>query len=118
MLHLFFSPNVRASFIVREAAKVWPGNRSVHFKHNPTENLKLEELVSRLEEKCKIPKIGFGRGKCYIHYILLRKKKKTKEKLKNQSSLPFFSFISLVEQTEICPRLTSTLGMCLVSRVC
>ena len=46
----FFSPNFRTSFIVREAAKVWPGNKSVHFKHNPTENLKLEELASRLEE--------------------------------------------------------------------
>ena len=82
----FFSPNFRTSFIVREAAKVWPGNKSVHFKHNPTQNLKLEELVSRLEDKCKIPKIGFERGKCYIHYTLFRKttatKKQTKEKLK------------------------------------
>lgn len=75
---LFFSPNFRTSFIVREAAKVWPGNKSVHFKHNPAENLKLEELVSRLEEKCKVPRIGFGRGKCYIHYILFRKKKQWK----------------------------------------
>ena len=81
----FSSPNCRTSFIVREAAKVWPGNKSVHFKHNSTENLKLEELVSRLEEKCKIPKIGFERGKYYIHYILFRRKK-TKENLKNRTS--------------------------------
>lgn len=75
----FLSPNFRTSFIVREAAKVWLGNKSVHFKHNPTENLKLEELVSRLEENCKIPKIGFGRGKCYIHCIQEKEKKKLKK---------------------------------------
>jgi len=45
---------------------VWPGNVTVHFKNNPTQNLKLEELVSRLEETCKIPKIGFGRGKVIL----------------------------------------------------
>ena len=60
----FFSPNFWTSFIVRESAKVWPGSKSTHFKNNPTKNWKLEELLSCLEEKSKIPKIGFGRGKC------------------------------------------------------
>ena len=98
----FSSPNFRTSFIVREAAKVWPGNKSVHFKHNPTENLKLEELVSRLEEKCKIPKIGFERGKYSIHYILFRRKT-TKENLKNRTSLKLF-FIYFTIGTQICPK--------------
>jgi len=48
---------------------VWPGNVTVHFKNNPTQNLKLEELVSRLEETCKIPKIGFGRECIRSHII-------------------------------------------------
>ena len=56
--------NWRTSLIVREAAKVWPGNIKVHFKNNTRETLKLEELVSRLEQTCQIPKIGFGRGMC------------------------------------------------------
>ena len=72
LLYIFFSPKFRTSFIVREAAKVWPGNKSVHFKNNTTQNLKLEELVSQLEETYKIPRIGFGRGKCYIHYHVLQ----------------------------------------------
>ena len=72
LLYIFFSPKFRTSFIVRQAAKVWPGNKSVHFKNNTTQNLKLEELVSRLKETCKIPKIGFRRGKCYIHYHVLQ----------------------------------------------
>lgn len=54
---------------MHEAAKVWPGNKSVHFKNNTTQNLKLEELVSRLEETCKIPKIGFGRECIRSHII-------------------------------------------------
>ena len=70
--YIFFSPKFSTSFIVREAAKVWPGNKSVHFKNNTTQNLKLEELVSQLEETYKIPKIGLGRGKCYIHYHVLQ----------------------------------------------
>ncbi|XP_078378030.1 uncharacterized protein LOC144661207 [Oculina patagonica] len=59
----------KTSFIVREAAKVWPGNGSVHFKNNPTQNLKLEELVSLLEQTCTIPKIGFGRECIRSHII-------------------------------------------------
>ena len=70
--YIFFSPKFRTSFIVCGAAKVWPGSKSVHFKNNTTQNLKLEELVSRLKETCKIPKIGFRRGKCYIHYHVLQ----------------------------------------------
>ena len=70
--YIFFSLKFRTSFIVCEAAKVWPGSKSVHFKNNTTQNLKLVELVSRLKETCKIPKIGFGRGKCYIHYHVLQ----------------------------------------------
>jgi len=56
--------NCGTSLIVREAAKVWPGNKKVHFKNNATEALKLEELVSRLEQTYQIPKIGFGGGMC------------------------------------------------------
>lgn len=59
----------RTSFIVHEAAKVWPGNKSVHYKNNTTQNLRLEELVSRLKETCKIPKIGFGRECIRSHII-------------------------------------------------
>ena len=70
--YIFFSPKFRTSFIVCEASKVWPGSKSVHFKNNTTQNLKLEELVSQLKETCKIPKIGFRRGKCYIHYHVLQ----------------------------------------------
>ena len=54
--------NCRMSLIVREAGKAWPGNKKVHFKNSQTEALKLEELVSRLEERCQISQIGFGRG--------------------------------------------------------
>ena len=32
LLYIFFSPKFRTSFIVHEAVKVWPGNKSVHFK--------------------------------------------------------------------------------------
>lgn len=59
----------KTSFIVCEAAKVWPGSKSVHFKNNTTQNLKLEELVSRLKETCKIPKIGFRRECIRFHII-------------------------------------------------
>ena len=61
--------NCRTSLIVREAAKVWPGNNKVHFKNSTRETLKLEELVSRLEQTCQIPKIGFGRGMCSLQDV-------------------------------------------------
>ena len=54
--------SVVGQLIVREEGKVWPGNKKVHFKNSQTEVLKLEELVSRLEQRCQISQIGFGRG--------------------------------------------------------
>ena len=63
------SLNCRTSLIVREAGKVWPGNKKVHFKNSHTEALKLEELVSRLEQRCQISQIGFGRGMCSLQDV-------------------------------------------------
>ena len=93
--YIFFCQKFRTSFVVCEAARVWPGNKSIHFKNNTTQNLKLEELVSWLEETCKIPEIGFGRGQCYIHYHVLQIQ--TKDNF-------FFHLI----QIEICPRSKTT----------
>lgn len=57
------------SLTVREAGKVWPGNKNVHVKNSQTEALKLEDLVLRLTQGCQISQIGFARVS--VHYKML-----------------------------------------------
>lgn len=58
---------IRMAVLNREATKIWPGNTKVHIKANATERLKLEEFVTRMEQTCSLPDIGFGRGEQDSH---------------------------------------------------
>lgn len=60
---MFVSHFNRIAVIHREAAKIWPGKQKIYFKQNPTNNLKLEELMEKLTGMCSVEEIGFGRGK-------------------------------------------------------
>ncbi|RUA06774.1 MAG: hypothetical protein DSY43_01255 [Gammaproteobacteria bacterium] len=60
----------RTAIVIREAAKLWTGNKKIYFKQNQENQLKLEELVSLVLTSCTIEEIGFGRGELFFQVLV------------------------------------------------
>ena len=114
----FSSPNFRTSVIVREAAKVWPGNIIRAFTSNTTlpKIWNLRNLFHAWRRNVKYQRLGLK--EVNVTFITYFSEEKQQRKIwKIELVWHFFSFISLLGQ-RFAQRLTTTQGMCLVSRVC